>query len=642
LAKKLPEGRGKMAIKLPNCPVPMAIERNGKMKGFFEWFKSSSKMKRWMFLVLLGTIAICYSIAKILVTDKLENIQDLAIIIIGFVCGFLAMIIGFVYMQKRTLEILVKETDKREEENLNSLIFNRKVFSQGPKIVVIGGGTGLNTVLKGLKKYTDNLTAIVTVSDYGEASTDSRTILKTLPLDDIKESIIALSTEEEEMNNILNYKFQDGKLKSLQFSDIYLLAMQYVHRDFSKSVKKSSDILNITGKVLPVTMEEMKICAELEDGTIVENRSEIPDMVNKRSSKINRIFVNPTNCRAAAGVAEAIEEADAVIIGPGNLYTNVIPNLLVKGVARAIKNCKGFKIYISNIMTDPGQTAEYSLSDHIKAIVDHVGEGVVDYCIYDTGEIVPEFIRKYNEEGADLVEQDTSKAKDLGVHLIKRDLATVDGEFIRHNPDAIAASIIELICEDLKFKDMQNNPEYMILSDKLKFKKKKIKEKKAHKVGKLNIIDSEKKGSRFQNKYDERIQSIKDSEKNYIKNNKKARNNELIDEEKDTDKLEKEKGKRGRIAKVLDKDEKKGRRLKGSDKSEKGRKSKKEESTEKASETVIKSQLLNKNINVSSAEKESLLKQKELLQKQKEIAKRQIEEEQAKKAFFESMNKKTK
>ena len=127
------------------------------MKGFLEWFKSSSKMKRWMFLILLGVIAICYAISKILVTNKLETVKDVVIIIIGFVIGFVAIIVGLVHMNKRTLELLVEETDKREEENLKSLIFNRKVYSQGPKIVVIGGGTGLNSVLKGLKKYTDNL-----------------------------------------------------------------------------------------------------------------------------------------------------------------------------------------------------------------------------------------------------------------------------------------------------------------------------------------------------------------------------------------------------------------------------------------------------------------------------------------------------
>lgn len=517
-------------------------------------------------------------------------------------------------MQKRTLEILVKETDKREEENLNSLIFNRKVYSQGPKIVVIGGGTGLNSVLKGLKKYTDNLTAIVTVSDYGEGATDSRTMLKTLPLEDIKASLVALSTNEDEMDEILNYKFDDGKLKSLSFGDIYLLAMQHVHREFSKSVKQSSEILNITGKVLPVTMEEMQICAELEDGTIVEKRADIPDIVNKKSSKINRIFVNPTNCRAAAGVIEAIEEADAVIIGPGNLYTNVIPNLLVKGVARAIKNCKGFKIYISNIMTDPGQTADYALSDHVKAIVDHVGEGVVDYCIYDTGDIVPEFIRKYNAEGADLVEQDTAKAKALGVHLMKRDLATIDGEFIRHNPDAIAASIIELICEDLKFKDMQNNPEYMILSDKLKFKKKKLKKEKLDKDGNVIQDDSVKKDSRFKNKYDERIQSIKDSEKNYVKRNKIARSNRIFGKDAKEEIAEEISAENSEV-----KTKRRGRPAKASNK------------VEETAEPVVKSQLLNRVVKKSE--------EKEKLDKQKEIAQRQKKEEQEKKAFFEALNK---
>ena len=492
------------------------------MKGFLEWFKSSSKMKRWMFLILVGVVAICFAISKILVTNKLESIKDVLIIVVGFVIGFISIIVGLVHMNKRTLELLVEKTDKREEENLSSLIFNRKVYSQGPKIVVIGGGTGLNTVLKGLKKYTDNLTAVVTVSDYGEASTDSRKMLETLPLEDIKESMVALATNEAEMNNLLNYKFDNGKLKSLSFGDIYMLAMQNIYKDFSKSVKQASEVLNITGKVLPVTMEEMKICAELEDGTVVESREEIPEMVNRKSSKINRIFVNPTNCRVAPGVVEAIEEADAIIIGPGNLYTNVLPNLLVKGVTRAIKNCKGFKIYISNIMTEPGQTHEYSLSDHIKAIVDHVGEGVIDYCIYDTGEIVPEIIRKYNEEGSELVDQDTAKAKSMGMHLLKRDLATVDGERIRHNPDAIAASIVELICEDLKFRDMQNNPEYMILNDKLKFKKKKIKEKKKHKVGKLNNIDEDKK-SKFLNKYEDRIKSIRESDKKSKSKAKKSK-----------------------------------------------------------------------------------------------------------------------
>lgn len=573
------------------------------MKGFFEWFKSSSKMKRWIFLIVLGVVSICYAIAKILVTNKLENVLDVGAIIVCFVLGFLAIIIGLVYMHRRTLELLVEETDKREEDNLKSLIFNRKVYSQGPKIVVIGGGTGLNSVLKGLKKYTDNLTAIVTVSDYGEKSSDSRILLDTLPLEDIKESLVALATNEDEMNKILHHKFEYGKLQSLSFGDIYLLAMQNVNKDFSKSVKLSSEILNITGKVMPVTMEEMKICAELEDGTVIENRADIPDIVNQKSSKINRIFVSPSNCKAAPGVVDAILEADAIIIGPGNLYTNVIPNLLVKGVAKAIKDSKGFKIYISNIMTDPGQTYNYTLSDHVKAIVDHVGQGVVDYCIYDTGEIVPEIIRKYNMEGAELVEQDVSKAKSLGVHLLKRDLATVDGEFIRHNPDGIAASIIELICEDLKFKDMQNNPEYMYLNDKLKHKKVRGR-KKAYKVDENSELDTDRR-SKFFNKYQERIKSIQESDEKNKQKVKKVKNNQIL----------------GKTSKEINVDEFKTTNKRG----------RKPKNSEKISGEG-KSQILNTSKTSKSSEKSALAKAQEIAERQK-----QYEEE--KKKFLDAINK---
>ena len=316
------------------------------MKGFFRWFKSGAKMKRWILIILLGVTLCCYGMMKILTGKELEFIE-LSKIIAIFVIGFVLLIVGIISIQKRTLELLVAESDKRnsrKDGEIKSLIFNKKVYNQGPKIVAIGGGTGLNSVLRGLKHYTDNITAIVTVSDYGEQITDSRKMLETMPLDDIKQSLIALSTNEDAMGGLLNYKFNTGKLKSLSFGDIYLLGMKELYGDFAESIKQSKEVLNITGKVLPVTLEEIKICAELEDGTIIENREKIPEEVTNRISKINRIFINPTNCRPAPGVLEAIQEADAIIIGPGSLYTNVIPNLLVKGVTKAIKESKAFKI----------------------------------------------------------------------------------------------------------------------------------------------------------------------------------------------------------------------------------------------------------------------------------------------------------
>ena len=495
------------------------------MKGFFRWFKSKTKIKRWILLILVGIILCCYGMADVLTSTQIE-FADLAKIILIFIVGFVCIIYSIVAIQKRTLEILVEDTDKRLQDNkanVKSLIFNKKVYNQGPKVVVIGGGTGLNSVLRGLKKYTDNITAIVTVSDYGSQKTESRQVLDTLPLDDIKESLVALSENEEVTEKLLNYKFKNGRLANLNFNDMYFTAMQDLYKDFTEAVKQSQNVFKITGKVLPVTMEEIKICAELEDGTVIESKDKIPEVINNKACKISRIFINPSNCKPAPGVIEAIEEADAIVIGPGSLYTNVIPNLLVKGVAKAIKESKAFKIYVSNIMTEPGQTDNYSLSEHIKAINDHAGKGVIEYCIYDTGEIIPEYIRKYNLQGSELVEQDTSKVKVEGVSLIQRNLSQIENGYIRHNPDAIAASIIQLICDDLKFNNMENNTQYVMLNNKLKDTKKtlKKKDKEDKKQTKKKKSKHDKKNqSKFFEKYSDRIQSIKESD---LKQKEKAK-----------------------------------------------------------------------------------------------------------------------
>ena len=487
------------------------------MKGFFKWFKSNTKIKRWILLIIIGVLLCCYGMAEVLTSKQMEFI-NLAKIAAIFVVGFICIVYSIIAIQKRTLEILVENSDKRvkdETSNLKTLIFNKKVYNQGPKVVAIGGGAGLNSVLKGLKNYTDNVTAIVTVSDYGEPQTESRKMLDTLPLDDVKESIIALSSDEEAMGKLMNFKFNSGKLSNLSFSDMYFLAMNTLYNDFTESVKESQNIFNMTGKVLPVTLEEIKICAELEDGTVIESKDKIPELINDTTSKISRIFITPSNCKPAPGVIEAIMDADAIVIGPGSLYTNVIPNLLVKGVAKAIKESKAFKIYVSNLMTEPGQTDNYTLSEHIKAINEHVGKGVIQYCIYDTGEITPEYIRKYNMEGSELVEQDVSKVKVEGVSLIQRNLSHIENGKIRHNPDAIAASIIQLICDDLKFNNMENNAQYMMLNKKLKSSKKSL--KKQTKDNKKNVKNANKKSkrlgkSKFFAKYQERIESIKESD----------------------------------------------------------------------------------------------------------------------------------
>ena len=500
------------------------------MNGFMQWFKSSSKMKRWMFLILIGILLACYGLAKILVMKEISFV-DVGEVVLIFVVGFVSIVLGLIFLNKRTLEVLIEATDERMENknnvNVKSLIFNKTVYDKGPNIVVIGGGTGLNTVLSGLKNYTNNLTAIVTISDYGEMATNSRRELNVMPLGDVKDSIVSLANKDEEMKKLLNYQFNKGRLTGLNFSDIYFSAMKEINGNFEDSIIKSNEVLNMIGKVIPVTLEEMKIIAELANGYVVEEKSRIPEVVSDKITKINRILISPSNCKPAPGVVEAIKNADCIVIGPGSLYTNVIPNLLVNGVTKAIKESTAIKVYVSNIMTEPGQTDNYSVSDHLNAIIEHCGPGVVDYCIYDTGEIIPEFIKKYNLEGQDLVEQDIEKVK--GIKFLQRNLSMIKDDLIRHDPSLVAASIIELICDDLKYQDKQNDPQYLMLNTKLREEKRinKIKKNmaKKEKSGKnKNKVGRMKSKSKFSNKYSDRIASIREADEKALRRREKEEN----------------------------------------------------------------------------------------------------------------------
>ena len=500
------------------------------MKGMAHWLKSSSKMKRWIFLILVGIVLTCYGIAKILVQKEMEFI-DAGKVVVIFVIGFTCIVLGLIFLNKRNMELFIEATDDRMKNkknvNVKSLIFDKTIYAKGPKIVAIGGGTGLNTVLAGMKRYTDNITAIVAVSEYGKQPNLSRAVLgTTLPFEEVKDSIVALSAKESnELEKILNHEMENPNLRGLKFSDIYFTAMKEIYKNDTTSIEKSNSIFNIIGNVKPVTAEEVRICAELENGYVVEEKDKIPEIVNDKLTKINRVYLKPSNCKPAPGVLEAIKEADSIIIGPGSLYTNVIPNLLVNGVAKAIKESKAIKIYVNNIMTEPGQTDYYSVEDHIKAIIEHCGEGLIDYCIYDTGEVIPEYIKMYNKEGADLVEQKISDTSIKKIKFIKKNISTIIDGKIRHDPYMIAESAIKLICNDMKYQDKESDPTYIMLNAKLqsdkrisKLKKEKRKrDKRAEKRG-INPNTKNKTKSKFSMKYSDRIKSIKESEEHPRRN----------------------------------------------------------------------------------------------------------------------------
>lgn len=467
--------------------------------------------------MLIGMMLACYGFAQILVLDRLE-LMDIIKIVLIFVAGVTLFIIGLVLIQKRTLELAVLQDSKTIDELGDSK-------DRGPKIVVIGGGTGLNRVITGLKNYTNNITAIVTVSSYGNN--------KVRPTDDIRNSIIALAKNSEEMAKLMNQPVDNGR-----FGDIYLNAIEKANKDFAAGIEKSNSVLSMIGKVLPATLDEMHICVELEDGTVIEEKEKIAEITTDKVTKINRVCIKPTNCRTAPGIVESIKEADAIVIGPGSLYTEVIPNLLIKNVAKTIRESNAYKIYISNIMTQNGHTDDYALSQHIEAITEHAGANIIDYCICDNGDIIPEILRKYNKAGASLVEIDRQNIK--GIRIITADVSQTEGEYIRHNPIGIAKQIVEIIVNDLRFKDKKTDEHYVWLNSKLKEVKKKYKNKKKPKAKKQKRVRSK---SKFINKYQDRIESIRESDETTNMNKRiyeKAKKMTDAEEKKEKEKFLKE------------------------------------------------------------------------------------------------------
>ena len=507
------------------------------MKGFFGWFKDSSKMKRWIMLILVGVVFASFGMANMIASSNAITFLHAAKIIVYFVIGFTCVVLGIIFINKRTMELFIEATDDRldgnEKVNVNSLIFNKKVYNKGPKIVVIGGGSGLNNTLDGLKKHTSNITAVVTVSDYGESFGKNNETMLYRQLEDIKDSIASLAVDDEsKMKELLNYKFSEGSVNGITFPDLYFAAMSEISNSTAEAVKNSNEIFKICGKVLPVTKDKMKICAELENGYLIEEKNKIAETVYDKLTKVNRVYLNPTNCKALPEVIQAIQEADGIIIGPGSLYTNVIPNLLVNGISRAIKESKAIKLYVCNIMTEPGLTDNYSVSDHVNAIIDHCGEGIIDYCLYDTGEVIPEFIKKYNLDGAELVEQDLSQVKDKKIKFIKENMSVIKDDFVRHDAMLIADTLIKMILDDLKYKDRQNEPEYLMMNSKLLADKEIMKDKKRNEKNKKSKKEKVKGKSKFANKYSERIESIRNADEKAAKRKKANTKKREIEENK--------------------------------------------------------------------------------------------------------------
>lgn len=316
-----------------------------------------------------------------------------------------------------------------------------------PKIVVIGGGTGLSILLRGLKRFTHNITAIVTVSDDGGGSGILREDLGMLPPGDIRACLLALANTEPTMEKLLRYRFENGILKGQNFGNLLLAAMNEIYGSFEMAVKETSNVLAVTGKVIPMTLEKAVLFAELEDGMIVEGESKIPDVVIETGIKIKRMFIEPKISNPLKEAVEAIRDADLIVLGPGSLYTSIIPNLLVNSIVDDIYKSAAPKVYISNVMTQPGETTDFTLTDHVRAILNHSRDDLLNYVIGNTEKLPVETLNKYITDGSSPVlatKKDKEFLNTINIKLIAENLIDVRKTYIRHNNMELSRILIDI------------------------------------------------------------------------------------------------------------------------------------------------------------------------------------------------------
>ena len=313
------------------------------------------------------------------------------------------------------------------------------------KVVTIGGGTGLSVLLRGLKKYPLEITAVVTVADDGGSSGKIRSDMNIPSPGDTRNVIAALSDVEPYLEKMFQYRFDSGEVKGHPVGNLMIAAMTDIHGDFSTAVKVMSRILNVRGTVLPTTNDIATLNAVLSDGEIIRGESSI----TKAGGVIDHVYITPSRVKPNEDVLKAIEEADYIIMGPGSLYTSIIPNLVISKVSEKIRESNAKKIYVCNVMTQHGETDNYTVSDHIVAINKHVEENIFDLVIANSREFDDSILSKYHKEKQEPVKIDQEKIKELGIKLIKNnDVGIVDNNTIRHNADKVSELIYDYIIDD--------------------------------------------------------------------------------------------------------------------------------------------------------------------------------------------------
>jgi len=436
---------------------------------FLDWFRPGIRIKRWILLGIAGIASISFGLSFI-ITEIYLGFIKLLLASFLILSGCILIFFSVSYVARTFMRAISTSNFKisLNSDRLNNLLYEKRILIKGPKIVAIGGGTGLSTMLRGLKMYSSNITAVVTVADDGGGSGILRQDLGMLPPGDIRNCVLALADTEPTMEKLLQYRFQDGMLKGQSFGNLFLAAMHGISSSFEEAVHKMSSVLAVTGKVLPVTLDDVTLFAELEDGFVISGESKITKHGGVNKSRIKRVYLEPRGVKPLQDVIDAIAEADAIVLGPGSLYTSIIPNLLVGDICETIKKSSAIRIYVCNVMTQPGESDGYSVYDHIRAIEDHSFKGIIGCCIVNNSQVPEELKKRYREDGAELVAIDSEIIERNGIKVISGDFASVSNNLIRHNPKKLAETIIEFVAEEILAKDRKRIIDYYYVKDRLK------------------------------------------------------------------------------------------------------------------------------------------------------------------------------
>ena len=399
------------------------------------WLLPGLEIKRWFILIIIGTVIATVGLCIISnlrpVYSLINMIMKITQMLPPEIIGWLFIVIGAIFFFIGWLKTNYSILDVNNARNRHAVLedlYRRRKLNRGPKIVAIGGGTGLSTMLKGIKKITNNITAIVTVGDDGGSSGKLREELGVLPPGDIRSCIAALADDEDLVAKLFQYRFKDcAGLSGHSFGNLFLTAMCAITGDMVRAVKESSNVLSIRGRVLPS----------------IKGESNIPES----GKKIKRLFTEPSNCKPLEDAIWAIHDADLIILGPGSLYTSVIPNLLIKDIAKAVNDSKAKKIYVCNIMTQPGETDNFTVSDHLKTLINHAKyDKIIDAVLVNT-DLPSELIAPYKDAGSEPVVVDTKEINKMGIQIVQKNLIEdkrfEDGHssFVRHSPSRLARII---------------------------------------------------------------------------------------------------------------------------------------------------------------------------------------------------------